>query len=158
VPSGLDSSEVRRFLSQTLPAFMIPSYFVFLEKMPLNPNGKIDRNALPAPELTRTELAETSAPPEGVIEGELAAIWQEILKTQKVGRYDNFFELGGHSLLAIQVVARIAKVFNVTLTLTTFFETPRLVDLAKKIITVQQTIARQTLPDNDNELYEEDEL
>ena len=97
--------ELRRHLSQKLPDYMIPSAFVQLDAMPLTPNGKIDRRALPAPDYTRLEGQ--VVPPRTPAEGLLAAIWQEVLELEQVGIHDNFFEVGGHSLLATQVISRI---------------------------------------------------
>ncbi|KAB8321067.1 non-ribosomal peptide synthetase [Tolypothrix campylonemoides VB511288] len=98
--------ELRSFLKQQLPEYMVPSYFVVLESLPLTPNGKVDRKALPDPEHTRVET-EAYVAPRNEIERVLSAVWQEVLNLEKVGVNDNFFELGGHSLLVIQVHSKL---------------------------------------------------
>ena len=121
-------SQWREFLGQTLPDYMIPSYFVPLEKLPLTPNGKIDRKALPAPDTpvlsTDIELPETPT------EELLAQIWAKLLKYEGISRQDNFFNLGGHSLLATQLIARIREQFQVELSVGKIFEYPTLKELA----------------------------
>jgi acyl carrier protein len=137
---------------------MIPSAFVTIDTLPMTPNGKIDRNALPVPETTRPELTDAFVAPKGPLEEGLAEIWQEVLKIDEVGVHDNFFELGGHSLLAIRVTSRIAKTFNVNLPLALFFDTPTIASMAPKIEAIQQTLAQQTLPNIQGDHYEEGEL
>ena len=99
------ATELRRFLRAWLPDFMIPQFFVELEKLPMTPNGKIDRKALPAPR--RAGAAREAVEPRTDAEKMVAAVWREVLKVERVGIRDNFFDLGGHSLLAIQAVARL---------------------------------------------------
>lgn len=98
--------DLRRFLEQTLPDYMIPATFITLAEMPLTPNGKVDRRALPAPDTTRPDLAVAFAAPETDQEKILADIWSQLLGVANVGIHDNFFELGGDSILSIQLVAR----------------------------------------------------
>jgi amino acid adenylation domain-containing protein/FkbH-like protein/non-ribosomal peptide synthase protein (TIGR01720 family) len=98
-------SVLRDFLKQTLPEYMVPSVFVFLEKMPLTVNGKIDRKALPAPEQQRPELGDSYIAPRTEAEKKLAAIWSKALRVEQVGINDNFFELGGDSILSIQIIS-----------------------------------------------------
>jgi amino acid adenylation domain-containing protein len=121
-------AQLRDFLSKTLPAYMIPSHFIGLEKIPLTPNGKIDRQALPTPNATipstDIELPVTST------EKMLAQIWEKLLKYTAIARTDNFFNLGGHSLLATQLIARIRDTFKVELPLRQVFEFPTLDRLA----------------------------
>ncbi|MFN4934006.1 phosphopantetheine-binding protein, partial [Bradyrhizobium sp.] len=95
-------------LAALLPDYMVPSAYVHLELMPLTPNGKLDRNALPAPEGTAFAV-QAYEPPQGEIEEAVARIWAELLGVERIGRHDNFFALGGHSLLAIQVVSRLRQ-------------------------------------------------
>jgi amino acid adenylation domain-containing protein len=138
---ALTPENLRRSLSAVLPDYMVPGAFVTLAALPLTPSGKLDRRALPAPgddDLVR----QAYEPPQGETEAALAAIWIEVLKLKKAGRYDNFFELGGHSLLAIQVVTRVRQQFNTELSLRDVFEHPRLLDLARLL---QQT-GTQALP------------
>ncbi|GAE91021.1 long-chain-fatty-acid-CoA ligase [Acetivibrio straminisolvens JCM 21531] len=111
---------------------MVPSYFIRLDKMPLSPNGKIDRKALPVPSgsiNTGVKYVE----PVGTTEKKLAQIWQEVLECEKVGVNDNFFELGGHSLKAAILVSRIHKEFNVQISLGEIFKAPTIRQFAEKI-------------------------
>jgi acyl carrier protein len=102
-------NELRGFLKQKLPGYMVPSTFVFLDAVPLTPSGKVDRQALPAPDLDRPKLEDRFVAPRTSLERLIAEIWQDLLGMDRVGRYDNFFDLGGHSLLSMQVVARLEK-------------------------------------------------
>jgi amino acid adenylation domain-containing protein len=130
---ALTITELRRFLKDKLPEYMMPSAFMILEALPLTPNGKVNRQALPAPELARPELEKSFAEPRTPIEEVLAAIWIDILRLEQVGIHDNFFELGGHSLLATQVISRLRKVFQVELPLRCLFESPTIAELAETI-------------------------
>jgi acyl carrier protein len=112
---------------------MAPSAFVFLDALPLNPNGKIDRKALPPPDGSMPELEEAFIAPRTPVEKTVAEIWAEVLGVGRVGIHDNFFELGGHSLLATQVVSRIRAAFSVELPLRRLFETPTVAGLAVEI-------------------------
>ena len=105
---GVGAEALRMHLSARLPEYMLPAAYVRLESLPLNPNGKLDRKALPAPEADAYSRRGYEAP-QGEIETLLAAIWAELLKLERVGRHDNFFELGGHSLLIQQVVNLLAQ-------------------------------------------------
>lgn len=122
----LNVSEIKQSLSGRLPEYMIPYAFVFLPKLPVTSNGKIDRRALPAPDINEImkELKSNYAPPRTAVEEVIAAIWSDILKIQKVGINDNFFELGGHSLLATQVISRIKSTFKLEIPLRSIFENP----------------------------------
>ncbi|MBV9496382.1 MAG: amino acid adenylation domain-containing protein [Acidobacteria bacterium] len=123
-------ADVRTFLAGRLPEYMVPSAFVMLEQMPLSPNGKLDRKALPAPDAAAPATA-AYAPPQGEIETQLATIWQELLHVERVGRHDHFFELGGHSLLATQLAAKIRAQLDVDVPLTTLFEKTTIALLAE---------------------------
>jgi acyl carrier protein len=123
-------NELRGFLQQKLPEYMVPSAFVMLVSLPFTPNGKVDRKALPAPHQTRPELEKTFVAPRTPIEETLARIWAKVLKLDKVGIYDNFFELGGHSLLATQVMSRIRSAFSIDLPLRRMFESPTVAEIA----------------------------
>ena len=125
--------ELRRALKEKLPSFMMPSAFVVLDALPLTSNGKVDRQALPAPDHTRPDMEESFAAPRTPIEEMMAVIWSQILQIEKVGIHDNFFSLGGHSLLATQVVNRVRDTFHVDLPLRIFFETPTVADFAAYI-------------------------
>jgi len=123
-------SELRHFLKQQLPDYMIPSAFVVIEALPLTPNGKVDRRALRAPDPSQLQLQNNFVAPRTPIEEMLAEIWTEVLTLQRVGIFDNFFELGGHSLLATQVISRVRQTFQVELPLRSLFASPTIADLA----------------------------
>ncbi len=126
-------SELRGFLKEKLPEYMVPSYFVTLDELPLTPSGKVDRRALPEPDKTRPELGREFVAPRTPTEQILADIWSQVLGIEKVGVYDNFFELGGHSLLATQVVSRTRDAFKVELPLRNLIEEPTVARLAETI-------------------------
>jgi amino acid adenylation domain-containing protein/non-ribosomal peptide synthase protein (TIGR01720 family) len=100
------TSELRAFLRQSLPEYMIPAVFMVLDKLPLLGNGKVDRKRLPEPQTSRPSLADTYAPPVTEAERVLAGIWSEVLRVEQVGIHDNFFELGGDSILSVQIITR----------------------------------------------------
>lgn len=118
----LTVTELRSYLSKLLAEYMIPSYFIQVDEMPLTANGKIDRKALPVPDKNITTGTEYEAPSDE-IEEKLVAIWQDILEIQNIGVNDNFFELGGHSLKATILLTRIHKEFNVEIPLKEIFIT-----------------------------------
>jgi acyl carrier protein len=126
-------SELRSFLKEKLPDYMIPSAFVFLDAFPITPNGKVDRHALPVPDGTRPELDRGFVAPRTPVEEVLAEIWGKMLGVEKVGIHDNFFELGGHSLIATQILSAICDAFRVELTLHHFFETLTIAGLSESI-------------------------
>jgi amino acid adenylation domain-containing protein len=128
-------------LSQQLPTYMVPTAFVMLAALPLTPNGKVDRRALPAPGPARPELRDIFVSPQTETEEKLAAIWQEVLRVDRIGIHDNFFELGGHSLLATQVISRVRKSFQVEIGLRSLFESPTVFGLA---LAVTQSLDEQT--------------
>ncbi|AHJ31215.1 non-ribosomal peptide synthetase [Nodularia spumigena CS-584] len=130
-------SELRQFMKAKLPDYMIPSAFVILQSFPLTPSGKVDRRALPAPDLEST-LLEKYVAPRTPIEELLTQIWSQVLKVEPVGIDDNFFELGGHSLLATQLVSRIRNIFQVELPLYELFTAPTVGELAHIIGQLQQ--------------------
>jgi len=121
--------KLREALSTTLPDYMIPSVFVTLDTLPLTPNKKVDRNALPDPEEGQSGHAEWTAP-ETPTEEMLASLWEDVLGIERVGARDNFFALGGHSLLATQLIARIRSAFQVSVGLLDLFKAPTLGGLA----------------------------
>jgi len=133
-------AELRDFLSQEIPEYMIPSSFMQLEEFPLTLNGKIDRKALPSP-LTDVEEEQFVAP-RSELEQQLASIWGEVLGYKRVGIRDRFFEHGGHSLLATQLISRIRKAFQIELPLRALFEAPTVEQLAEL---VQQALAPQSV-------------
>ena len=129
VPAAEALPDLRDFLRQSLPDYMIPAAFVELEALPVTPNGKLDRRALPPARWDRVETDEGAAP-HTPTEQALAALWREILGVEHVGLHDSFFDLGGHSLLATQLVARIRETFRVEMPLRGVFQTPTLRELA----------------------------
>jgi amino acid adenylation domain-containing protein len=126
-------SDLRRFLKEQLPDYMVPSAFVALESLPLTPNGKVDRRALPAPDPTKLKLQDNFVYPRTPVEEVLAEIWASVLGRIRVGIFDNFFELGGHSLLATQVISRVRQTFQVELPLRSLFASPTVADLAPRL-------------------------
>lgn len=130
--------QLRTFLTEQLPDYMIPSAFVEMESFPLTPNGKVNRRTLPEPTTNRPELSQTFVEPRTPTEEILAGIWRDILGLERVGIYDNFFDLGGHSLLATQVIALTRKAFGIELPLLSLFESPAIAPLAQKIATANQ--------------------
>jgi amino acid adenylation domain-containing protein len=126
--------DLRRFLKQRLPDYMVPSFFVLLEALPLTPNRKVDRNALLVLEGERLDVAEQFVAPSTPLEEILANIWIEILGLEQVGIHNNFFELGGNSLLGAQMFAEVKKVFNVTVPLASLYEGPTVAKLAEILL------------------------
>ena len=124
------TDELRRFLKQKLPDYMVPSAFVFSDALPLTPNGKIDRRALPAPDQLKQKPASTFVPPSDDLEIQLTKIWENVLGKKPLGVKDNFFDLGGHSLLAVRLFAQIEKTFGKNLPLVTLFQAPNIEELA----------------------------
>ncbi|MEO7330659.1 MAG: amino acid adenylation domain-containing protein, partial [Minicystis sp.] len=127
---GPSAADLQSFLGHSLPQFMIPSAFVRLSALPISPNGKVDRRALPAPEL-RTALA--GAEPRSPLEELLAGIWSELLGVPEIGIHDDFFALGGHSLLATRMLSRVLAVLPVELPLRALFEAPTVAQLASRL-------------------------
>jgi myxalamid-type nonribosomal peptide synthetase MxaA len=131
------SRELRRFLKEKLPDYMVPAAFAILDAFPLSPNGKVDRQALPLPERMQTDSEQTYVAPRNQTEAKLAEIFAQVLEVPQVGVHDDFFELGGHSLLVTRVIARLHHVFQVQLTVMDLFETPTVAGLAESIETTQ---------------------
>ena len=127
------TEDLRYYLGEKLPDYMMPSRFVFLEAMPLTPNGKVDRRALPAPDATRDDFAGTYLAPQNPTEELLVNIWSDVLAVEQIGVRDNFFDLGGHSLLATQVMSRLREAFGVEIALRELFEQPTVRELAQRV-------------------------
>ena len=126
---------LRELARATLPAYMMPSAYVFLDSFPLTPNGKINRAALPAPDAAaQADDADEYTPPRNAIERTIASLWQSLLQVKRVGIHDSFFEIGGHSLLAVQLFARLEKIFHKQLPLATLFEAQTVEKLAAIIL------------------------
>ena len=129
----LSADALRAHLETRLPDYMIPSTFVFLEELPRNANGKLDRKRLPAPDTHRPDLGTPFVKPQTPLQEEVAAIWSEVLKVDAVGLDDRFFDLGGHSLAAAQIMARIAAKLGVELPLSAIFDHPSIRKLSALI-------------------------
>ncbi|MBD2253939.1 non-ribosomal peptide synthetase [Nostoc parmelioides] len=125
--------QVREFIQQKLPNYMVPQAFVLLHTLPLTPNGKVDRRALPQPDIATRNLSTGTVLPRTPIEAQLAQIWSEVLGVETIGVKDNFFELGGHSLLATQVLSQINSTFGLDLSIQIMFESPTVAGIAAYI-------------------------
>jgi acyl carrier protein len=132
----VEADALRAHVAAELPEYMVPAAWVRLDALPVNPNGKLDRRALPEPGREAFARREYEAP-SGEIEEALAEIWSEVLEVERVGRWDHFFELGGHSLLAVQVVSRVRQALGVELPLSAVFEHPVFAALAEHILDLQ---------------------
>ncbi|OYD09603.1 non-ribosomal peptide synthetase [Paludifilum halophilum] len=129
----LDSGEIRMYLQDKLPEYMIPAYYMVLEHIPVNANGKVDQTALPAPDSSHLALQEDFMEPRTDTEKTLTKIWSELIGLDKIGIQDHFFKLGGHSLLAVQVISRIYEATGVRLPLRSIFEKPNIKNIAARI-------------------------
>ncbi|RKI64338.1 non-ribosomal peptide synthetase, partial [Corallococcus sp. AB049A] len=127
----LDTTAVRAFLKERLPEYMVPAAFVSLDALPLTSNGKVDRKALPAPQ--GTTLTSSYVAPSTPTEEQLAALFTQVLRAERVGIHDDFFSLGGHSLLATQLMARVRSTFRRELPVRALFEAPTVTGLARRI-------------------------
>lgn len=140
------ASDLRELLSGKLPAYMLPAVFLFIEALPLMPNGKIDRKSLPRPDHLRPELDENFEAPRSHLEESLAKSWCELLKVDRVGIHDNFFELGGHSLLGAKLISNLRRNLSIELNLVDVFQSPTIARLAAVIY------ERQTAGEAEDEL------
>lgn len=140
VPAGstLETPELQAFLGERLPEYMMPARFVFLDSLPLLSNGKLNRNALPAPEYTESRPTREFAPPRNPIEEKLSRIWEDLLE-QPVGIDQSFFDLGGHSLLLIRMIALVQKEFGQRLSVATVLASPTIEALAG-VLTLQSEL------------------
>ncbi|TVP65178.1 MAG: amino acid adenylation domain-containing protein, partial [Nodularia sp. (in: Bacteria)] len=126
-------NEIRHLLKEKLPEYMMPAAFVVLEELPLSPNGKVDRRALPAPDNLRPELANNYQPPQSEVEKSIARVWKQVLNLEKVGIHDNFFDLGGHSLLVVQVNNKLREILHRDLSVVEIFQNPTIKSLAEHL-------------------------
>ncbi|ELR97622.1 non-ribosomal peptide synthetase [Gloeocapsa sp. PCC 73106] len=131
VTENLTTSDMRDFLAEKLPPYMIPSRFVLLDALPLTPNGKINRQALPTPEKVRPDLAVNYKIPQSETQRAIAQIWQQVLTVDNIGINDNFFELGGHSLLMVRIHSLLKEQFSTEMTLVDLFRYPTVKTLAE---------------------------
>jgi amino acid adenylation domain-containing protein len=137
---------LRNFLRQKLPEYMIPSVFVEMNALPLMPNGKVNRKALPPAGDRKPEIPQGYAEPRTQLEELVAQIWREVLKRDQIGVLDNFFDLGGHSLLATRIVARLCANLRVELSLRRIFESPTIAQLAEHIQWLFEESSRKSTP------------
>lgn len=135
---------LREYLKQQLPDYMVPAYFVILDELPLNSNGKVDRHALPFPEEFGLETSHKLIKPRTTTEEKLTELWQEILGLEQVSIDDNFYTLGGHSLLAIRLISQINQQFGIELPLARFLEHPTIAEIAVIIETGQPSDSNPT--------------
>ena len=129
----IETAELRSFLKDRLPDYMVPAALVEIPAVPLTAHGKVDRRALPDPAAEAAPVGEGYEPPRTPTEELLAGIWSEVLGAPRVGRHDGFFDLGGHSLLATRVLSRLREVFQVDLPLWELFEAPTVAELAQRV-------------------------
>jgi amino acid adenylation domain-containing protein len=135
VPAGAaaGTSELRAFLKEKLPEYMVPTAFVTMEAFPLTANGKLDRAALPEPEITRADIRSRFVAPRNEIEHQLALIWEKVIGIEPIGVTDSFFDLGGHSLLAVRLFTEITRAFGTDLPLAAIFQYPTIEQIAALI-------------------------
>jgi hypothetical protein len=125
----ISNADLRKYLRQSLPDYMIPQHFVLLDSIPLSPNGKADRKALPKPSIDR-QIDQNYLAPRNDIENTITNIWQDLLQIDKVGVHDSFFELGGHSLLMARVLRRLTQTVSDNLSIVDLFQYPTVASLA----------------------------
>jgi ubiquinone/menaquinone biosynthesis C-methylase UbiE/acyl carrier protein len=138
--------QLKSFLKEQLPDYMIPAKFMVLDELPLMPNGKVDRHALPSPDATRPEWHGAFVEPRNALEEAVAGLWSDLLGVLKVGIRDNFFDLGGHSLLATQLISRFRELFQVEIPLRVVFEQPTVAGLAAQIERARQSTTQGQAP------------
>lgn len=136
--TNLDSGELRQYLKQRLPEYMVPGFYTELERFPLSPNGKIDRKAFPKPEIGYSQEAGPYVAPRTATEKQLANIWSELLGLEKIGVHENFFEIGGHSLSAVRVLSRVGREYGLDLDLQMFFNAPTIETFSRTLETLSQ--------------------
>ena len=135
---NLTRGDLAAYLLERLPAAMVPSTYVFLDSLPLAPNGKIDRRSLPEPDPNEFVPDRSDIAPRTELENTVARIWAAVLKVEKLGVHDNFFDLGGHSLLATQIIARIREVLRADVTLRALFEKPTIAGLSEHLKAIER--------------------
>ncbi|MEH2311070.1 MAG: amino acid adenylation domain-containing protein [Nostoc sp.] len=146
--------QVREYIQQKLPDYMVPQAFVVLNSLPLTPNGKVDRRALPSPDTATRNLSTGFVLPRSPIEAQIAQIWSEILGVERIGVKDNFFELGGHSLLATQVLSEINSAFGLDLSIQMIFESPTVAGIAAYIEVVDLVTQNLSVKEVSSEVVE----
>jgi len=136
------SATMRERLRAVLPAYMLPSAFVWLDAWPLTPNGKLDRKALPAPDTSGSANASTFKAPETPVEEIIAGVWRDVLRVATISVDADFFELGGHSLLAMQVVSAVSRLFGREVSLRSFFEHSTIRGMSSTLVAGEETPGR----------------
>jgi amino acid adenylation domain-containing protein len=137
--------ELSKYLRERLPEYMVPADFVFLETMPLTPNGKVDRRALPLPEAGEVERREGFVAPRNQFESAMTRLWEQILGKRPISVRDNFFELGGHSLAAARLMGMVEKEFSKSLLLTDLLQAPTVEELVKLVSLDAPSTARSSV-------------
>ncbi len=148
----LMAHEIREYLTKSLPDYMVPACYIQMEKIPLTPNGKVDRRALP--ETGNVLGTSVYVPPANEAERRLAKIWTEILGIERPGAEDSFFELGGHSLKAVTLAARIHKEFNKEIALSEIFKAPTIREICRYIHGAEENLHASVEPVEEKEYYE----
>ncbi|MCP4150135.1 MAG: AMP-binding protein, partial [bacterium] len=143
----LTHPQLRGHLAQHLPEYMLPAYYIPLEKMPLNPNGKVERKALPEPQETALAGAGNYIAPRGIIEKRLTGIWQNVLGRERVGIEDNFFEIGGDSIKTIQIISQLKKT-GYKLKMSDIFRNPRISELAAVVKKIERKADQSVVTGN----------
>ncbi|HKR21614.1 MAG TPA: AMP-binding protein, partial [Pyrinomonadaceae bacterium] len=143
---SISSPALRKYLESKLPEYMVPSVFIPLEVLPISPNGKLDRRALPLPTLSRAVDTEYVAP-RNELEKQLAVVWTDVLGLDEIGVDDNFFELGGHSLLAATLLTRLREATGSALSMRRLFESPTIAELAQAISEESTLAGGEELPE-----------
>nr|WP_242294988.1 non-ribosomal peptide synthetase [Bacillus cereus group sp. BfR-BA-01381] len=139
--------EIKSYLKSKLPDYMIPSYFVLMDRFSLTPNGKVDRSKLPIPSRERIDSESADyCMPRNPIEELVAGIWTELLNVNKIGIYENFFDLGGHSLLATQIVSRLRNILQIEVTVRSIFDAPSIAGLSEKIYALMGVEYKNQIP------------
>jgi acyl-coenzyme A synthetase/AMP-(fatty) acid ligase/acyl carrier protein len=151
--ASLTSTNLRRFLRDRLPDYMVPMTFVLLPAVPLMPNGKVDRSALPSPSTSPT-LSEEDQPTQTLtpVEEALTDIWRQVLSVEKIGLHDDFFDLGGHSVLVTQITSRVRQVFEIDLSMRHLFGAPTVAGLARVIEDLLEEQIQQMQPNEVRQL------
>ncbi|HVR95769.1 MAG TPA: amino acid adenylation domain-containing protein, partial [Thermoanaerobaculia bacterium] len=142
-PDADSETELWGFLRESLPEYMLPADFVFLDALPLSPSGKLDRNALPEPQ-GRAGREDGFVAPRTAMEELLAGLWKELLHVERIGAHDDFFELGGHSLQGIRLMSRVREVLGIELRVRALFEAPTLAELSRRLEAERQGTAAET--------------
>jgi acyl carrier protein len=134
------TTELRSYLRQKLPEYMVPGSYMVLSELPLTPNGKVDRRALPQPDPSQSPSSAAYVAPESAIEQTIADVWKETLQLERVGAHDNFFDLGGHSLLLVKVFGRLRGLLEKEISMTDLFRHPTVSSLARYLSAEQDAV------------------